>query len=185
MYVWARMLRIAATQKSRGPFKAGDESRLTFRCLPTDIDPNLHLNNARYMMLADCGRLDIFFRSGLLKLTRARNWAPLMGGVQAVYVREIRLWRKFEVVSTIETWEDSQIIGRHTFHLEDGTMAAAVMTTAGVYDFANHRFVRAGDVIEALGYEDAPRPPTEAERAFMESHGRLRQLSKAGNLSSR
>ena len=179
------MLRIAATQKFRGPFKAGDESRLTFRCLPTDIDPNLHLNNARYMMLADCGRLDIFFRSGLLKLTRARNWAPLMGGVQAVYVREIRLWRKFEVVSTIETWENSQIIGRHTFHLEDGTMAAAVMTTAGVYDFTNRRFVRAGKVIEALGYEDAPRLPTVAERAFMESHGRLRDLAKAGNLSSR
>ncbi|PHP65491.1 4-hydroxybenzoyl-CoA thioesterase [Zhengella mangrovi] len=178
MYVWARMIRIAATQRRRGPFRAGDQSRLTFRCLPTDIDPNLHLNNARYMMLADCGRLDIFFRSGLLKLTRSRNWGPLMGGVQAVYVREIRLWRRFEVVSTIETWEESQIIGRHRFLLEDGTTAAMVMTTAGIYDFANRQFVRAGDVIEALGYEDRPRPPTEAERAFMASHANLRAFAK-------
>ena len=42
----------------------GDESRLTFRCLPTDIDFNLHMNNARYMMLADVGRIDIFMRAG-------------------------------------------------------------------------------------------------------------------------
>ena len=64
MYVWGRMIRVVATYRRRGPFDAGGESRLTFRCLPTDIDPNMHLNNARYMMLADMGRLDIFLRSG-------------------------------------------------------------------------------------------------------------------------
>jgi hypothetical protein len=51
MYVWGRMARAALTQRRRGPYHLGEESRLSFRCLPTDIDPNLHLNNARYMML--------------------------------------------------------------------------------------------------------------------------------------
>ena len=51
----------ALTGRRRGSFREGDESSLWFRCLPTDIDPNLHLNNAHYMMLADMGRLDIFF----------------------------------------------------------------------------------------------------------------------------
>jgi hypothetical protein len=53
MYVWARMARMLATARSRGPYVMGGESRLAFRCLPTDIDFNIHLNNARYMMLAD------------------------------------------------------------------------------------------------------------------------------------
>src|SRR5688572_23828984 len=105
MYVWARLARTALTAKSRGRYRMGDESRLAFRCLPTDIDSNLHLNNARYMMLADIGRIDIFLRAGLLGLARKHDWAPMMGGLQAVYVREIRLWRRFEVVSTLETWE--------------------------------------------------------------------------------
>ena len=61
MYVWGRLLRVALIGRRRGPFREGDESSLWFRCLPTDIDPNLHLNNAHYMMLADMGRLDIFF----------------------------------------------------------------------------------------------------------------------------
>lgn len=81
MYVWARLARMALTAKSRGPYRAGGESRLSFRCLPTDIDSNMHLNNARYMMLADVGRIDIFLRSGLLGLARRNGWGPMMGGL--------------------------------------------------------------------------------------------------------
>ena len=53
MYVWGRLARMMATASRRGPYMVGSESRLAFRCLPTDIDFNSYLNNARYMMLAD------------------------------------------------------------------------------------------------------------------------------------
>ncbi|TWG63496.1 MULTISPECIES: thioesterase family protein [unclassified Aminobacter] len=178
MYVWLRLARMMATARSRGTYRIGGESRLAFRCLPTDIDSNMHLNNARYMMLADVGRIDIFARAGLLKLARQNKWAPMMGGLQAVYVREIRLWTKFEVVSTVETWEDTQVIGRHRFVLEDGRTAALVMTTAGVYDFRNRQFLKIDDLFNALGETARPRPPSEEERIFMASHAGLRQLAK-------
>ncbi|MBI1621060.1 thioesterase family protein [Aquamicrobium zhengzhouense] len=178
MYVWLRLARMMATARSRGPYKVGDESRLSFRCLPTDIDGNAHLNNARYMMLADVGRIDIFVRAGLLSLARKNKWAPMMGGLQTVYVREIKLWKKFDVVSTVETWDDTQIIGRHRFVLEDGRTAALVMTTAGVYDFNNRSFLKIDDLFETLGVTDKPRAPSEEERIFMSSHTGLRQLAK-------
>ena len=178
MYVWARLARTALTRRRRGPYRWGDESRLGFRCLPFDIDANMHLNNARYMMLADVGRIDIFLRAGLLALARANGWAPMMGGLQTVYVREIRLWKRFDVVSTIETWEGSQVIGRHRFVLPGGETAALVMTTAGIYDFRQRRFVPIDDVVAALGGAIAPRPPSEEERIFMESHLGLRKLAK-------
>ena len=177
MYVWARLAKVALTTRSRGRYEPGGESRLSFRCLPTDIDPNLHLNNARYLMLADLGRMDIFLRAGLLQLTRKMDWAPMMGGVQSVFVREIRLWKRFEVVSSIETWEGTQVIGRHRVEL-DGQTAALVMTTAGVYDRTNRRFLEIDEVIAALGRRIEPRPPTEAERIFMQSHDGLRALAK-------
>lgn len=180
MYVWARLLRIAATAGRRGPYLAGGESRLTFRCLPTDIDLNIHLNNARYLMLADLGRMDIFLRSGLLRLTRKNNWAPMMGGVQSVFVREIRLWKCFDVVSSIETWDGTQVIGRHKFILENGETAALVLTTAGIYDLKFRRFLDIGEVIAALGHSVTPRQPSEAEKVFMASHDHLRALAKAG-----
>src|SRR4029079_10350380 len=167
MYVWARMARMLATARSRGPYLIGGESRLAFRCLPTDIDFNNHLNNARYMMLADLGRIDIFVRSGLIALARRNGWAPMIGGLQVAYVREIKLWRRFEVVSSIETWEGTEVIGCHKFILDSGETAAIVTTPAGIYDTKNRRFLPIGEVVAALGIDATPRQPTEAERIFM------------------
>ncbi|HEV2505219.1 MAG TPA: thioesterase family protein [Mesorhizobium sp.] len=178
MYVWARFARMALTAKSRGAYRVGDESRLTFRCLPTDIDFNIHLNNARYMMLADLGRIDIFIRAGLIALARKRGWAPMLGGLQTVYVREIKLWRNFQVVSSIETWDGTQVLGAHRFVLENGETAALMKTTAGVYDRKARHFVDIQELVHALGYDASPRAPTEAEQAFMASHQGLRAAAK-------
>ena len=122
MYVWFRLARMALPAKARGPYRMGGESRLAFRCLPSDIASNLHLNNARYMMLADVGRIDIFLRAGLLRLARERGWAPMLGGLQTVFVREVRLWRRFQVVSTVETWQGTQVIGAPELVLLRGTV---------------------------------------------------------------
>lgn len=174
MYVWARLARVMATAKSRGPYRPGDESRLAFRCLPSDIDPNLHINNARYLMLADLGRMDLFARSGLMRLRKERGWMPIMGGVEAAYLREIRLWRRFEVVSSFAAWAGAQIVGRHVFILEDGTVAARLLTTAGIYDRGARRFLAIDNVVNALGYSIASPPIDEAERSFLATHALLR-----------
>ncbi|RWD87293.1 thioesterase family protein [Mesorhizobium sp.] len=178
MYVWGRLARMMATASSRGPYVVGDQSRLAFRCLPSDIDFNSHLNNARYMMLADLGRIDVFLRVGLVALARRNGWAPMIGGLQVTYVREIRLWRRFEVVSSIETWEGTSVIGRHRFVLDNGETAALILTTGGVYDRRGGRFLGIDEVVAALGRSAQPRPPTEAERAFMVSHRNLREQAK-------
>ncbi len=178
MYVWARLARVVATARSRGPYAPGGEGRLAFRCLPSDIDSNLHLNNARYMMLADLGRIDIFVRAGLLGVARKKKWAPMLGGLQVVYAREIRLWQRFEVLSSIQTWEGTQVIGKHRFILENGEVAATVMTTAGVYDRAGRRFVPIDEVAEGLGYKGTPRPPSAEEKAFLASHDGIRRMAK-------
>nr|WIE91597.1 thioesterase family protein [Mesorhizobium sp. WSM4875] len=178
MYVWGRLARMMATARSRGPYKIGDQSRLAFRCLPTDIDFNSHLNNARYKMLADLGRIDVFLRVGLVALARRNGWAPMIGGLQSAYVREIRLWSRFEVVSSIETWEGTSVIGKHRFVLDNGETAALILTTGGVYDRRGGRFLEIEEVVAALGHSAEPRPPTEPERAFMISHRNLREEAK-------
>ncbi len=125
-------------------------------------------------MLADVGRIDFYMRSGMIRLIRERGWTPLMGGVQTAYVREIRLWKKFTVQTRLATWEETTVIGRHRFILEDGTEAATVLTTAGVYDFSERRFIQMEEIARALGYDgDAPEP-NSTERSFMETHKMLR-----------
>ena len=91
--------------------------------------------------------------------------------------------RQFEVVSTMETWDGTQALGRHRFTLEDGTTAAILMTTAGVYDFRNRRFLEIDEVVRSLGHDLEPRPLDAAEQAFMQSHGALRLQAKIrGNM---
>src|SRR5690606_32977825 len=109
---------------------------------------------------------------------RKNRWAPMMGGIETAYLREVKLWKRFEVVSTIESWEDTQVIGRHRFVLESGETAALVMTTAGIYDFPNRRFVPINEVVAELGQNVQPRAPSEEERIFMASHANLRKLAK-------
>lgn len=179
MYVWGRMAKMVATVKRRGPFRPGDVSRVSFRCLPTDIDPNMHMNNARYPMIADVGRYDIFIRGGFMRLRKQMNWAPMMGGVQCAFLREIRLWKRFELQSTMDCWDGNQILGRHRFVLDDGRIACEILTTAGVYDLNGRRFVPMTEVAEALGDDSTSREPTDAERAFMASHQLLRESGKA------
>lgn len=174
MYVWARLVRVVATAAGRGPCGPGGESRLAFRCLPSDVDPNLHLNNARYLMLADLGRMDIFYRSGLMGLMRDRGWTPIMGGVQSAFLREIRLWRRFEILSSIAAWSGTQVVGRHRFVAGDGSLAATVLTTAGVYARADRRFVPIDDVIAALGFDATSPDLTKAEQTFLATHAMLR-----------
>ena len=106
----------------------------------------------------------------------------MMGGVQSVYVREIRLWQKFEIISTIETWLESEVIGKHRFVLENGKTAAILMTTAGVYNFREKHFMAIGDVIRELGHAADPRPLDDVEEAFVESHRRLRRSAKSGKV---
>lgn len=170
---------MAATAGRRGPYRFGDEGRLSFRCLPTDIDFYRHMNNARYAMLADVGRMDLFKRSGMMRLGREKNWWPMMGGSETVYVREIRLWARFDLISGFGTWQDTQLLGSHLFRFGDGRVAAMIMTTIGVYDFTARRFVAIEEVAHALGYTKPPRQPNASEAAFMASHAALRGLAKS------
>lgn len=102
----------------------------------------------------------------------------MMGGVQTVFLREIRLWRRFDLISSIETWEGREVLGLHRFVLDSGETAALTMTTAGVYDRRNRRFVEIDEVVQALGVPVGKRAPSEAERAFMASHAGLRALAR-------
>ncbi len=101
----------------------------------------------------------------------------MLGGVQTVFVREIRLWQRFEVVSSIETWEGTQVIGRHGFILENGETAALVMTTAGIYDRAARRFVEMAEVIR---HARNRRRAASAERGREDFHGLAYRPARAG-----
>jgi len=165
--------------RGKGPARFGDETRHSFRCWPTDIDNYMHMNNSRYSTIADVGRIELFQRSGMWDLGKTRNWWPMMGGGQTAFIKEIKLWHRFELVSSMETWEDRQILGLHRFLLEDGSVAAIVRTSIGVFDYTNRRYVPIDEVAQAIGTRSKPREPDEGEREFLRSNAALRAMARS------
>ena len=56
-----------------------EESHLSFRVLPTDLDVNMHLTNSRYFSFMDLSRVDHMIRNGAWKHIRARKLMPVLG----------------------------------------------------------------------------------------------------------
>lgn len=178
MYVWGRYLRVKATARSRGPLRIDEASSLSFRVLPGDVDQYRHMNNARYNMVTDLGRMDIFRRSGLWRLRRTHDWGPMLDGSEMAFVRELRLWTQFDLISTMDCWRGRHFLARHRFVHRDGRTAALMLGAVGIYDFTNRRFIEIDRVVETLGQDIASRPPEREEGAFLESHAGLRAFAK-------
>ena len=70
----------------RGVF---DESRLSFRVLPNDLDLNLHMNNGRYLTFMDLGRVHLMVQGGLMAHVRRKRWMPVLAAADITYLRSL------------------------------------------------------------------------------------------------
>ncbi len=189
MYVWGRVLRLAATAKKKPPLAAPfGVSDLSFRAWPWDCDNNLHITNGRYLMLADIGRFDLFLRFGLWSEAMKRGWAPMLGGVNIVFRKEIRIWREFTLRSRIVTWQETSVVGEHLFTTRKGcedVVAAQALTWGGIYDRKGRRFVAPEEIFSLLGVAaEAPEPDGDVA-AFLEAQKTLRERAKAVDAKER
>ena len=69
MSLWFRMLYVWILAYFRERLPVGPaRSVLVLRVLPNDLDINFHVNNGRFLTLCDLNRMDLFIRTGLLKV---------------------------------------------------------------------------------------------------------------------
>jgi acyl-CoA thioesterase FadM len=124
LWVWLVSLR-----RERLPVE-GAESRLKLIVLPNDLDLNMHVNNGRFLTLADLSRVDLFIRTGLLGLMRSERWTPIVTEHTMVYKKPLKLFQKFEAVMQLTHWDERHFYMRHQFMIEDRVMAEG--TSKGV-----------------------------------------------------
>jgi acyl-CoA thioesterase FadM len=86
------------------------------------LDFNRHVNNGRYLMLADIGRIHWFVKAGVMTAARQRNAFPVVGDSIAKFRRELKAFQTFEIHSRLLGWDDR-------------------------WGFIEHRFVRGGRVL--------------------------------------
>jgi len=122
-------------------------TRICSRVWPNDLDVNRHVNNGRYLTLADLGRLDWFLRTGALAQARQQHAWPIVGDAIAKFRRDMKLFQRFTIESRMLGWDDK-------------------------WAFLEHRFIREGRVIGIVGIRglfrgrQGPLPPGEFIRAL-------------------
>lgn len=149
MNLYFRLLWIALSSLWRGRIHLLDESSISRRVRPGDIDLNLHVNNGRYLTLADLGRMDFFLRCGLMGLMFKHKWKPIIAGVMSRYHRGLVLFQPYIITTQILGWDDKWAYLEHRFERVNKVVATIVVK--GLFVGPRGR-VSMQEVVEALGF---------------------------------
>ncbi len=106
MNLWLRCLWVLVTGFFKKRLGLLEESCLSFRVFPNDLDLYLHMNNGRFLTLMDLGRIDLILRSSLGKVSQKQGWNPLVGSILMRYRRPLRLWDAFTLKTRILGWDE-------------------------------------------------------------------------------
>lgn len=127
----------------------------TFRVWPTDLDFNLHLNNARYLSMMDIGRLDLLARAGALRPMLRNRWHPVVGAVMLRFRRALDPWMKFQLRTRIAGWDEKWFYIEQRFE-RDAEVYAVGLVRAAIRGSATT--LTPEQVVSAFGHRvDAPR----------------------------
>ena len=119
MYPWIRMIGVGASALKQSRIDLFEPTRISLRVWPDDIDANLHVNNGRYLALADLGRITWFVRAGVLSRARRFRALPVISDSFAKFRRELKLLQPFEIETRLLGWEQRCIFLEHRFLVND------------------------------------------------------------------
>lgn len=164
-----------------------DEVTQEFRVGLTDIDLNLHLNNAKYLKYMDLARLEHLLCTGILgKYLRARTNA-VIANTEISYIRELRTWQKFTVSARLAGWDEKYIYIEQRFHSEGRLCTHAFIRLAHLH---KHKSIPVAEAFARCGIEGVSPPLPEpvlqwkemlnAKRAFARGTPHPDQQSPAG-----
>lgn len=137
MYPWIRIAKGALATVGKPQVDLLSTTRIWMRVWPNDLDFNLHVNNGRYLTLADIGRMHWFFRTKLWDVARAEKALPVVGDAIAKFRKELGAFQKFCIETRMLGWNER-------------------------WGFLEHRFVRGGRVLGVVAIRGVFRGPDGA-----------------------
>ena len=100
-----------------------EKSVVNFRVLPTDCDLNFHMTTPRYPAFMDAASIHLFGQMEILDKLLKRRCFPINNAIHVTYIRSIKPFEKFTVVSRMVTWDDKYWYKEHRFEV-DGDLRA-------------------------------------------------------------
>lgn len=162
MNLLIRLFWLIATARFRNRIELLDECRLDLRVLPTDIDANLHLTNARYLSMMDLGRVELILQMGVFKTLLKRGWLPVVANVNIQFKRQIKPFRRFEIITRIIGWDEKWLFLEQRFETEKGTAAIGVIKSLFRSKKGN---IPTSEILKLVGFQgDSPELTSEMIR---------------------
>jgi acyl-CoA thioesterase FadM len=159
MNLYLRLL-ITILKALRAPrIKAGESVELSLCVLPTDLDINGHMTNARYLSMVDLALMTLFIRSGFARLCIARRWRPMGGGSIIYFRRGLNLFQRYTLRFTPVGWDEFWSYMRFEFIRDDEICATGFMKGA---TSGRRGLVPISEIYPLLGHH-APSPPLPAD----------------------
>ncbi len=151
-------------------------SILPLRVWPNDIDPNLHMNNGRYLTIMDLGRITLMAETGILPRLLRREWLPVVACAMISFKRSLDPWQKYQLHTRVLGFDEKWFFIEQKFVRGDKTHAHAIMK--GLFLTSKGQKVTPLEVLSALGHDNQPSPALpnvvvhlqQAEQALLLGH---------------
>jgi acyl-CoA thioesterase FadM len=122
-----RLLRVFITALFKPRIGLLESSTVSFRVLPTDLDLNMHMTNARYLSVMDLGRTDLLIRAGMLGLVRRKRWLPVVGSIDIRFRHSLHPFQRFSLKSRLLCWDEKWLYMEQRIESDRGVHSIAVL----------------------------------------------------------
>jgi acyl-CoA thioesterase FadM len=127
MNLWFRLIWMLLTVRWRARAGALDTTTLRMTVLPNDLDFNGHVNNGRYLTLADVARMDFVLRSGAARVALGLRARPIVGDAMAKFRRDLRLFERYDIETRMLGWDEKWSFMEHRFVRHGRVLGVVVM----------------------------------------------------------
>ncbi|MEN0001830.1 MAG: thioesterase family protein [Pseudomonadota bacterium] len=163
MNLWLRTLLTYVFAWRRPKVSVMEETRLRLRTLPTDLDIAFHMNNGRYLTVADLGRWDLMIRCGFWPKMRARGWHPVVGTSKVWHRRSLQPFQPFDLTTKLLFWDEKWAYLEHRFEgvgAKSGTIYCRIVVKT--LFLQGREKVPTQALIHEMGF-DGDSPPMETD----------------------
>lgn len=154
-----RLFWMMVTARWRNPCAMLEESCLSFRVMPTDLDVNMHLTNSRYFSFMDLSRVDHMIRNGAWTHIRKHNLKPVLGSGSVRFRRPVPPFARIDVTTRVVGGDCKWIYLEHKIQTDSTVYAVAILKAAFLDDRGR---VPMPKLMEIFGHQGELPPLSEA-----------------------
>jgi acyl-CoA thioesterase FadM len=127
MNLFIRFIRIIIHALFRSKIGVFEDSIVTFRVFPHDLDYNLHMTNSRYHSMTDLARVDRLIRSDMNKFLSQNQYGTVLGSSYIRFRRSLPLFQKVTIRTRFLGYDEKWFYIEHYFESKGALVASSIV----------------------------------------------------------